>query len=224
VSDSPQYLIIGGDGRQYGPASADELRQWIRDGRAVATTPVQPVGSDRWRPLSEFPELGPLPSWAFDTPAPGRAPGAIRVFGILFTGFGGLGVLCWPVGFLSLGQMERVFGPDKAVMGWLMFGQVLSLIGALVMLTAGIGLLRQRPWARGLAVGYAWAAVVLGTLNAAVLTHLLAGRAAGDAQIQSALLGAALGAAVGLIFNGLTIYFLTRPSVKEHLARHRPRL
>jgi hypothetical protein len=29
----PTYKIIGGDQKQYGPISADELRQWIAEGR-----------------------------------------------------------------------------------------------------------------------------------------------------------------------------------------------
>ncbi len=34
------YKIIGGDGAEYGPATLDELRSWIRDGRVAGMTKV----------------------------------------------------------------------------------------------------------------------------------------------------------------------------------------
>jgi hypothetical protein len=60
------YKIIGADGREYGPVSADQLHQWIAEGRANAQTRVQPVGSAEWKPLGEWPEFAaaapPVPS------------------------------------------------------------------------------------------------------------------------------------------------------------------
>ena len=52
------YRIIGGDGREYGPVSAEQLRQWIQEGRATAETRVSHEGSFGWQPLAAFPELG----------------------------------------------------------------------------------------------------------------------------------------------------------------------
>lgn len=51
------YKIIGGDGREYGPVSADELRRWIADGRANAQTRVQPEGATHWQTLGSVPEF-----------------------------------------------------------------------------------------------------------------------------------------------------------------------
>jgi hypothetical protein len=51
------YKILGGDGKEYGPVSADVLRQWIAQGRAIASTKVQPEGSADWIPLSQLPEF-----------------------------------------------------------------------------------------------------------------------------------------------------------------------
>ena len=51
------YRIIGADGREYGPISADQLRQWITEGRANAQTRVQAEGSAEWKPLSSIPEF-----------------------------------------------------------------------------------------------------------------------------------------------------------------------
>jgi TM2 domain-containing membrane protein YozV len=51
------YKIIGADGKQYGPITPDQLRQWITEGRAKAETLVQPEGQAEWKALSLFPEF-----------------------------------------------------------------------------------------------------------------------------------------------------------------------
>lgn len=54
------YRIIGADGREYGPVTAEQLRQWIRDGRATAQTKAQAEGSAGWKTLSAIPEFADL--------------------------------------------------------------------------------------------------------------------------------------------------------------------
>ena len=51
------YRIIGADQKEYGPVSADQLRQWIAQGRASGASLVRPEGASEWQPLSNFPEL-----------------------------------------------------------------------------------------------------------------------------------------------------------------------
>ena len=54
------YKIIGGDGKEYGPVTTEQLRQWLREGRANAHTKVQAEGSTEWKPVSAFPEFTDL--------------------------------------------------------------------------------------------------------------------------------------------------------------------
>ncbi len=69
------YRIIGGDQKEYGPVSAEQIRQWIAEGRANAQTKVQAEGSTDWKPLAEFLEFaGALGAGAAPTPPPGTAP------------------------------------------------------------------------------------------------------------------------------------------------------
>ena len=63
------YRIIGADGNQYGPISAEHLRQWIADGRANAQTKILAEGTTEWKPLSEFPEF-----FGAAAPLPGALP------------------------------------------------------------------------------------------------------------------------------------------------------
>jgi len=51
------YKIIGGDQKQYGPVSAEQVQQWIAEGRAGAQTKAQTADSSDWQPLSAFPEF-----------------------------------------------------------------------------------------------------------------------------------------------------------------------
>lgn len=51
------FLLIGDDGNEYGPVDAQELRQWIRDGRANADSLVRRVEETEWRPLGAFSEF-----------------------------------------------------------------------------------------------------------------------------------------------------------------------
>ncbi len=51
------YRIIGGDGREYGPVSAQQIEQWIAQNRANGSTRVRTEPAADWRPLSEYPEF-----------------------------------------------------------------------------------------------------------------------------------------------------------------------
>lgn len=54
------YRIIGADGREYGPITAGQLRQWISEGRAISTTPVHVEGASEWKTLGALPEFSVL--------------------------------------------------------------------------------------------------------------------------------------------------------------------
>lgn len=51
------FKIIGADGKEYGPITSDQLRQWVREGRANAGTRVQPEDTTNWITLRELPEF-----------------------------------------------------------------------------------------------------------------------------------------------------------------------
>ena len=72
------YTIIGGDGREYGPVTADQVRSWIAGGRANLQTRVKAAGSDAWKTVADFPELSgnTAPSGEAPTPAPEAAAAA----------------------------------------------------------------------------------------------------------------------------------------------------
>ncbi|HWY75492.1 MAG TPA: DUF4339 domain-containing protein [Verrucomicrobiae bacterium] len=69
------YKIIGGDQTEYGPVSAEQLRQWIAEGRADSNTQVQLEGTNEWRPLRDFPEFAASFATAQPMPTPGPSAG-----------------------------------------------------------------------------------------------------------------------------------------------------
>ncbi len=73
------YKIIGANQAEYGPVSAEQLRQWIAEGRINAQTPAQAAGETGWKPISRFPEFAAsFPSAA--APPPLSAPHAPSPF------------------------------------------------------------------------------------------------------------------------------------------------
>ncbi|MBI5694009.1 MAG: RDD family protein [Verrucomicrobia bacterium] len=71
------FFIIGGDGREYGPATAEQVRGWIQAGRANLETKAKALGSEEWRRLGDYAEFGapdsppPLPGVSASAPSVG---------------------------------------------------------------------------------------------------------------------------------------------------------
>ena len=59
------YIIIGGDQKEYGPISADDVRQWLAEGRLNEQSLMKGAGDAAFRPLEKFPEFAD----AFKNPA-----------------------------------------------------------------------------------------------------------------------------------------------------------
>ncbi|MEO5803345.1 MAG: RDD family protein [Verrucomicrobiota bacterium] len=51
------YKIIGGDGREYGPVTLDEIKGWIRDGRIGRQTQIWRSDLGTWLAASQYQEL-----------------------------------------------------------------------------------------------------------------------------------------------------------------------
>lgn len=70
---SSSFRIRGGDRKEYGPASSEQVLEWIRTGRADRLTPTCTAESPVWRPLGSWPELAhalpPAPPHGRPTPA-----------------------------------------------------------------------------------------------------------------------------------------------------------
>ena len=54
------YLIIGGDGKEYGPVTDTDVQQWIAEGRLAASSLAKAESDAEFRPLANFPEFAEL--------------------------------------------------------------------------------------------------------------------------------------------------------------------
>ncbi len=72
------YKIIGADGKEYGPVTSEQVRQWITEGRANAQTKVQPEGATDWQALGSVAEFANAfatqPATIAPLPATGHPP------------------------------------------------------------------------------------------------------------------------------------------------------
>jgi hypothetical protein len=155
------YRIIGADGRQYGPVTADQVRRWIVEGRANAQTQTFADGASEWKPLGALPEfancfappvppmIGPLPP---GTPVAGQLPRtnsfatAGLIFGILsFTCcfkllFSTLALVFSLVGLSQINRHpEHYEGRGLAIAGIVLSLVSLLLFGALLLLALATG-------------------------------------------------------------------------------------
>lgn len=144
------YQIIGSDGRTCGPVTAEQLREWIAEGRADAQTQVWTEGASQWRPLAEYAEFAPLlamrpPSLA----APGTACSAARPPSP------------------SLATASLVMGLLSLTCGLCCcYGLPFNLLGIVFALVA-LAQMRHQPWPRA-GRGQAIAGLVLSLLSLAL--------------------------------------------------------
>jgi hypothetical protein len=69
------FKILGADGKEYGPVTLEQLKQWIQEGRANHETMAQKAGDFGWKALAQYPEFADLlPAPAPAAPATPAAP------------------------------------------------------------------------------------------------------------------------------------------------------
>ena len=73
------YKIIGADQKEYGPVTAEQMRQWLIEGRVNGQTSVWSEATGGWKPLAAYSEFADLvaskPSVASEPPPYGAQPG-----------------------------------------------------------------------------------------------------------------------------------------------------
>jgi uncharacterized membrane protein YjgN (DUF898 family) len=72
----PMFTILGSDGKEYGPATAEQIREWLAARRATLDTQARRADSAEWHRLGDFPEFAPLPGAATPPPPPAGEPAA----------------------------------------------------------------------------------------------------------------------------------------------------
>lgn len=109
------YRIIGADGKEYGPVSTDQLRQWINEGRVDGATRVLVENSLQWMPLASIPGFvppsTPAPPFSSTGYIPFRRTNSLAVTGMILGILAlTLGLCCYGVPFNLLGLVFSIIG------------------------------------------------------------------------------------------------------------------
>jgi len=152
------YRIIGADRKEYGPITAEQLRQYIAEGRTDAQTQVLVEGHAEWTTLGQLPEFAAdLSARVAATPAPVPAPAPLpfnveppahplAITGLILGILSFLGCCCcegFPfsipgliVSIIALVQIKKE-PQRRSGKGLALAGLILSILGILM----GLGLL-----------------------------------------------------------------------------------
>ena len=139
------YRIIGGDQKEYGPVSAEEMRRWIAERRLQAGSLIQTQGTTDWKPLSLFPEfsaaLTPLAPAPFPTSnAAGlteQGSNSMATSGLALSCFALICCGCAPAAILGL--IFSIIGLNQANRDPLQTGKSLAISGIVIGIIALLG-------------------------------------------------------------------------------------
>lgn len=133
------YKIIGGDQKEYGPVSLEQIAAWIRDNRANAQTLVQKEGG-AWVPIGSLPEFAEFLPGATSLGGPasssmGSGP-SVAPGGPAYPSPPGFGGSIYGMEGGDPGRVrEMVSGPATALMVTGILCVVLSIVGLIMNLT-----------------------------------------------------------------------------------------
>lgn len=158
-----------------------------------------------------------------------KRPTPILVFGILniiFAAFGAISVLMALILFNALpdstNPVVQLIHTNAAYRNWMKFSVGLGTVVIPVLLAAGIGLLKLKPWARVLSILYGICAIVMvfagGFINYFFLVQPLMAKAqtAQGPEAAGAMAGAiggTFGSCLGLVYPILLLIFMFRPNI-----------
>jgi len=105
------YKILGADQKEYGPVTAEELRAWIAEGRAVGQTLAQ-AEDGAWKPRSTFPEFADALSAVRQPPSLAQAANTGRALPTNSMAVASLimGLLSITVGLFCCGPLFGILG------------------------------------------------------------------------------------------------------------------
>ncbi len=149
------YKVRGADQKEYGPVSAEQIRQWIAEGRLHGSSPAQANATGPWQPLGLYPEFAGLTLVEQAPPVTGYAYPYIPVTN-------------------NMAVAGLVMGILSVTFGMICCGFLFSLLG-IVFSCIGLSQITQNPqWQRGRSMAIAGLVLsILGVVGSVILSILL---------------------------------------------------
>jgi hypothetical protein len=158
-----------------------------------------------------------------------QRPTSVSIFGILNMVFACLGVL-GTLGSIAMFYLPgnsnnpviKIMQENPSYAAFIKLSIPLGFLNSIILLTAGIGLLNLKNWARLLSIGYAIYAIVFALLSMAlniifVMRPLLEQASQRQGPEEAGAIGGAIGGSVGgcfaLVYPILLLIFMTRPKL-----------
>jgi hypothetical protein len=145
------FHLLGSDGKEYGPVSAEVIRQWLREGRAGGTTLTRTVASTAWQPLSALPDFADLLRPVAATDGLASATGATSLPASVRWLATGMFVVAAVGGLVTLVHLPGLLralmagGWQPGLFFWLSWG--VAILSLPLRVALGVGLGRGRRWA-----------------------------------------------------------------------------
>ncbi len=165
-------------------------------------------------------------------PGPAR-PQAVKVFGILnlvFAGLGALGIaMTYMMYFTDLevgGKRDlaiEIAHRSSAFMTFMRVSFATGLLARIVLVFAGIGLLRMKTWGRTLTITYGVYGVISAGVSFIMTQRYLAGPLldSGESMAKAGAAGNIIGSAMGLAYPVLLLIFMYKRDIREAFEKNR---
>lgn len=145
-------------------------------------------------------------------------PTSVKVFGILNIVFGGLGLICTPLGLLvGVAAMQKTMEATAAYKMWTLASGFIGIGFAIWLLVVGIGLVMMKRWARRGSVAYACVIIFWNIIGAGVNIAALSLKWINlpEAGLPGFIGGMVGGMCGGLIYPILLLIFMQTGKVRK---------
>jgi len=170
-------------------------------------------------PPSPYEDTGPQPPYV--AVGPRKTPSWAIVIGVISIVLAGLALICTPISLAVTALIPEGTEVYECYPPWYrtytMFTAMLGIVMAVVLLLAGISLLRRRNIAAALHLAYGVISAIMVILNIGIMAASIDIPEVPDAT-KPGLIGGMIGSFIGLVYPVFLIVWFMRRKIREEMA------